>query len=131
MATENLDYVFGSRIKLMQATIKRSFSRHLIGRFIATLIDWKFKLGIYDTQCGAKCFRASMMNELTSDDFKTDWFFDVELFLRIKKSYPLAKGKEIPLANWSDPGKSRLTLLHFPAVFGDLFALMNNYRSQK
>ena len=131
MKNENLDFVLGSRIKLMQATIKRSFSRHIIGRFIATVIDMKFRLGIYDTQCGAKWFRRELISELIKEPFKTKWFFDVELFLRIKNIFPLANGKEIPLSHWSDPGKSRLNVLHFPAILADLFSLMRNYPSRK
>ena len=131
MKKDDLDFAMGSRVKLMQATIKRSFFRHLVGRTIATIIDMKYRLGIYDTQCGAKWFRSGLISELTKDPFKTKWFFDVELFLRIKEVFPLASGREVPLSHWSDPGKSSLTILHFPSVIADLFSLTRNYPSKK
>lgn len=131
MADENLDFVLGSRVKLMQTIIRRSFFRHIIGRFIATLIDWKFHLGVYDTQCGAKWFKREIISELTGNPFHTKWFFDVELLLRMRKTFPLAKGMEIPLSHWADPGKSKLSFFKFPSVIMDMFSLMRNYRSLK
>ena len=128
---ENLDYVIGSRIKLLQSSIERSFFRHLTGRFIATIIDWKYKLGIYDTQCGAKWFRPQVIIPLLEEKFHTKWFFDVEIFLRMRRKFPSAVGIEVPLRKWKDPGNSKIGLSHFPTVFSDLYALMSNYPRNK
>ncbi len=128
---KSLDYVLGSRIKILQSSIRRSFFRHIAGRFIATIIDSRFRLGIYDTQCGAKCFKVSILQSLLDKPFRTKWFFDVELFLRARKLFPGAKGMEIPLDEWTDPGKSRLNIFHFPAVTLDIISLMRNYSRTK
>jgi len=130
MTTKDLDYILGSRIKLLQSSIRRSFLRHLSGRFIATIIDWKYSLGIYDTQCGAKIFKAPMVESLTATEFKTKWFFDVELFLRMRERFPRANGMEVPLSSWTDPGNSKLNWVHFPLVISELFTLMNNYSNK-
>jgi glycosyltransferase involved in cell wall biosynthesis len=50
------EFMLGSRILLLNSGIKRKYHRHIIGRIIITLINLKFKLGIYDTQCGSKLF---------------------------------------------------------------------------
>lgn len=128
MKQGNADFVFGSRVKLLCTTIERSFFRHITGRAIATIIDLKFKLGIYDTQCGAKWFKQELINLICSDPFKTNWLFDVEIFLRIKKALPGAKGMEIVLNKWKDSGGSAINVLHFPIVVKDIIVLLCSYQ---
>lgn len=128
MKEADADFAFGSRIKKLSTTIERSFFRHITGRMIATLIDSKFKLGIYDTQCGAKWFKQEIINLVYMEPFKTMWFFDVEIFLRIKNVLPAAKGVEIPLNKWKDPGGSKINILHFPTVVKDIISLIRSYK---
>lgn len=122
------DYVFGSRIKMLNTKIHRSGFRHFTGRFIATVIDSKFKTGIYDTQCGAKCFTRELVILFCGQPFKTTWFFDIEILLRIKKMQPAAKGIEIPLYTWEDKKGSNISILSFPFVLKEIFSLFKNYR---
>jgi dolichyl-phosphate beta-glucosyltransferase len=49
--TSGSEFVFGSRILLLNSGIKRKTYRHYIGRTILTIINQKFSLEIYDTQC--------------------------------------------------------------------------------
>jgi dolichyl-phosphate beta-glucosyltransferase len=121
------DFVLGSRIKKIDTIIERSFFRHIVGRIIATFIDWKFKSGVYDTQCGAKIFRSVIVEKVIDKPFHTKWFFDVELLLRIKKTCPGFKAAEIPLSKWQNVPNSKLSILSFPAVAKDLFVLLNKY----
>lgn len=122
-----LDLVLGSRIKKIDTVIERSFFRHIVGRIIATIIDQKFKLGVYDTQCGAKIFRSSVLREIIDEPFSTKWFFDVELLLRIRKQHPHFNAAEIPLHRWHNVLNSKLSMLSFPSVLKDLFVLVNKY----
>ena len=79
------DAVFGSRIKKIDTVIHRTLFRHLAGRLVATIVDSKFKIGCYDTQCGAKVFKNDIIASAIEQPFFTRWLFDVEIILRLKK----------------------------------------------
>lgn len=121
------DYIIGSRIKLLDAVIKRSAFRHIVGRFLATLIDSRYKLGIYDTQCGAKCFTTDLARLVSEEPFRTLWFFDVEILLRMRSRQPPAQGAEIPLKAWHDRGHSHIGIGNTAGVLKDLFSLFRHY----
>ncbi|RSK39175.1 glycosyltransferase [Mangrovimonas spongiae] len=126
--TKNMPFVMGSRVKRSGATINRRLKRHLFGRIIATLIDsCILKLGIYDTQCGAKVIDAPLAKELFKTPFKTKWLFDVELLLRMKHKYGKAYCKnnilEIPLEYWRDVGASKISFLDILIIPFDLLKL--------
>jgi len=123
---QNADYLAGSRIKMMNTKIHRSGFRHFVGRIIATTIDSRYKLGIYDTQCGAKLFRTTMAPVFEAP-FTTTWFFDVELFLRIRKQMPAAVGIEQPLDQWTDKGSRHLSVWSFPVIVKQILSLFNKY----
>jgi len=121
--------LFGSRIKKAGSKIERSSFRHITGRIIATAIDLRFGLGIYDTQCGIKLFRASVLKNVTDQPFLTRWFFDVEIFLRLRQqALPSLKWIEEPLLIWKDPGTSKLDVTSFPLVCRELFILLTQYK---
>lgn len=101
-------FLFGSRILLLNAKIKRKKHRHIIGRIIITLINLKFNLGVYDTQCGAKIFSEDMATLAFKNKFYTSWLFDVEVFIRLRKQGRLFKGVEFPLQQWEDIEGSKL-----------------------
>jgi dolichyl-phosphate beta-glucosyltransferase len=128
---EKADYIFGSRVKMLNHVINRSTLRHVCGRILTTLIDSRYRLGIYDTQCGAKMFTAEIIRLITGEPFKTSWLFDVEIFLRIREAGKTAKGLEIPLKNWTDPGHSKISLLSFPRVSAELLQLIKHYKRTK
>lgn len=125
--SHQLDYIFGSRIKKLNAVIKRNNFRHYAGRFIATLTDGWFKLGIYDTQCGAKCFKREIVSTLFEKPFKTKWLFDIEIFIRIKQSETTFSGYEYPLQNWINARGSKINLKSFPQILKELFLLRRFY----
>lgn len=118
-------FIMGSRIKLVGTKIERRLKRHLSGRIIATFIDsFLLKLGIYDTQCGAKIIDSKLAKDIFKEPFQTKWLFDVELILRVKnkygKAYCLENILEVPLLVWQDIGDSKITstdILKLPTDF--------------
>jgi glycosyltransferase involved in cell wall biosynthesis len=121
----NASIIFGSRIKKAGTIIKRSAFRHIAGRAIATFIDLKFDLGIYDTQCGSKIFKASVLKEAIDKPFFTTWLFDVEIFIRLK--HHQSQWHEEPLLYWENKADSKLHVFSFPLVCKELATLIAKY----
>ena len=75
--------------------------RHLVGRVFNTLIRLLALPGLNDTQCGFKCFKASIAEELFNEMTITGWSFDVEiLYLAQQRSYRIV---EIPIPWYYNP----------------------------
>jgi dolichyl-phosphate beta-glucosyltransferase len=89
------DVVCGSRIKMAGHTIERSLFRHLQGRAFATAVDALFHLGMYDTQCGLKFFRASVVRPMLPTLRESRWLLDVELLARLRRAG--ARCQEVPV----------------------------------
>jgi dolichyl-phosphate beta-glucosyltransferase len=123
----DFQFLLGSRILVLNSGIKRKFYRHVIGRIIITIINLKFKLGIYDTQCGAKIFSGEIMRKAFEKPFKTSWLFDVEIFIRLKKLNLLKTGKEIPIYEWKDIEGSKLGWKSSFKIMKELYLLGKNY----
>ncbi len=125
--TSDNEFVFGSRILLLNSGIKRKAYRHYIGRIILTIINRKFSLGIYDTQCGAKLFSKRMITEVFNKPFYTSWLFDVEVFVRLQKKELLHLGKEVPIYNWRDVEGSKLNWKSGTKILKEMLLLFKNY----
>jgi glycosyltransferase involved in cell wall biosynthesis len=122
------DLIFGSRVLLLNAEINRKWQRHVIGRIIITLINLRFKLGVYDTQCGAKIFSKKLISEVFSKPFFTSWLFDVEVFIRLKKNNLLQNACEFPLKEWRDVEGSKLSWKTSFKILKELYLLNKNYK---
>ncbi len=123
--------VFGSRVKLFGLQIERSLKRHYFGRIFATTVSLMFDLEIYDTQCGAKFFSADIVSDIFKDKFVSPWFFDIEIFIRIRKELgdKLFKTtiKEVPLQEWTEKGDSKLQLVDFLNTPFELVKIKQKY----
>ena len=117
----DLEVLFGSRVQLLGRIIERKASRHYLGRVGATAISLVLGLAIYDTQCGAKLFRASGdCKALFAEPFHSRWLFDVEIIARMMHARrgsglpgPAEVIREIPLWEWHDVEGSKVGLLDF------------------
>ena len=70
---QDADMVFGCRLLRRGADIHRSKTRHYLGRVFATVVSSMLELPVYDTQCGAKVFRAPIACELFEAEYSSRW----------------------------------------------------------
>lgn len=135
-AHPEVDVLFGSRVKLLGRTIDRRASRHYLGRVSATAISLTLGLAVYDTQCGAKLFRASpACRALFARPFATHWVFDVEIVARMIRAHragagpdPTAAIREIPLRSWRDVAGSKVRPVDFFKSMLELLRIRRLYR---
>jgi glycosyltransferase involved in cell wall biosynthesis len=114
------DVVLGSRVALLGRAIERHAARHYVGRIFGTLASMTLQTSIYDTQCGAKLFRASrVLRDALDDPFLSRWAFDIELLGRLLVGADTAIWEE-PLLEWRDVAGSKLSMTHMARSVVDL-----------
>jgi hypothetical protein len=125
IARPSVEVVIGSRVMLLGRRIVRHAWRHYVGRVFATGASLALGLAVYDTQCGAKLFRASeLARGVFRDPFRSRWVFDVEILAR----YVAALGTEeaasriveLPLDTWNDVSGSKVRWWHGVGAIRDL-----------
>jgi glycosyltransferase involved in cell wall biosynthesis len=129
-----IDGVLGSRVKLLGRSIERHAWRHYLGRFFATIVSELLRLPVYDTQCGAKMFRATdTLRTVLARPFTTSWLFDVEILARLialeKGGTAAAADKlyELPLDEWRDIAGSKLAGGAYVKAASSVLALYREY----
>lgn len=125
--SHNINSIFGSRVQLLNSKIERKIYRHYIGRIIITLLNIKFKLAIYDTQCGAKIFSKKAIKQIFTTPFYTSWLFDVEIFLRLREKKLLLNAKEFPLSKWTDVAGSNLRWIDGFKIMKEIITIYKKY----
>ncbi len=127
-----IEMVFAARVRLLGRSISRDPRRHYVGRVGATLISQSLGLAVYDTQCGAKLFRAGdSMRELFAEPFLSRWIFDVEIIARFVKQ----RGRdaaaraiyELPIQVWHDVKGSKVKSTDFIHALKDLWKIHRAY----
>ncbi|HEY5373477.1 MAG TPA: glycosyltransferase [Polyangiaceae bacterium] len=123
----SVQLAIGSRVRLLGHNVQRSGFRHYTGRVFATLAALALQLPVYDTQCGAKVFRANAaFREVFSKPFELGWSFDVEMLARFARiarrngTLPEALVLEIPLREWIDAPGSKLRASHAPRIAAEM-----------
>ena len=120
--------ILGSRLKKLGNQIDRKWSRHLLGRLFATAVAQILKLPVYDTQCGAKLFRAPIARELFKDPFVSPWFFDVEILARhLNNNGNANQIFEMPLKKWVHQPGSKLKSSDYLRVPWELLKIWRHY----
>jgi len=136
-ARPDLLVVFGARVQLLGRAIERSNARHYLGRIFATVASVVLDLPIYDTQCGAKLFRADADTQaLFADAFVVNWTFDVELIARLIRlregsARPAAASAiyELPLGRWHDVAGSKVRPRDFVLALLEMVRIWSTYLS--
>jgi len=134
-AAPHLEIVIGSRVRLLGRTIDRQASRHYAGRVFATAASLALRLPVYDTQCGAKLFRATdHLGRALATPFLSRWVFDVELLARLGtidgRYDPMRLVNivyEFPLLEWRDVAGSKLRATDFAKSAIDLLKIYRRY----
>ncbi len=129
-----LQMIMGARVQLLGRRIERSALRHYAGRVAATAISTVLGLRVYDTQCGAKLFRAEAARELFREPFCTRWIFDAEIIARLiaqlrASADPPARDLvyEYPLHAWMDVRGSKIRPRDYLRAAVDLMRIYRRY----
>jgi dolichyl-phosphate beta-glucosyltransferase len=128
-----IQMVFGARVRLLGRDISRHASRHYVGRVGATLISQTLQLAVYDTQCGAKLFRATGdTRHVFSTPFLSRWIFDVEIIARYIRLWGRDAAAraivEYPVTQWHDVKGSKLKSHDFARALRDLWRIRRAYK---
>src|SRR5262249_38907688 len=131
----DIDMVFGARVRLLGRSVHRSPIRHYLGRAFSTAASLALGIGVYDTQCGAKLFRASReIMSLFHTPFCSRGIVDVEIVARLAAA---RRGTdrpqvdelvyEFPLHEWRDVAGSKVKPRDFARAFFELAAITRRY----
>ena len=106
--TGDADIAIASREALGAVRYDEPELRHLMGRVFNLWVRMVAVPGIADTQCGFKCFRRAVAQDLFARQTVTDWTFDVELLvLARRRGYRIL---EVPI-HWTYKPNSRVNPL--------------------
>ncbi|MFM8972122.1 MAG: glycosyltransferase [Actinomycetota bacterium] len=122
--------VLGSRVLLLGHEIDRSPKRHYVGRIFATIAGPVLGVGAYDSQCGAKVFRATpALRAALGVPFRSRWGFDLEVLGRLQGcGVGPDRMREEPLNEWRDVGGSKVTTLSGLRTFWELVSIRRDLR---
>lgn len=103
------DIVIGSRaLPQSNIMIHQPFYRETMGRIFNVFVQLLTIKGIKDTQCGFKCFRKKVAQEIFNKQTASGFSFDVEvLYIAYKLDYRI---KEVPI-NWYNSPNSKVNAL--------------------
>jgi dolichyl-phosphate beta-glucosyltransferase len=131
-----VDIMLGSRVLLMGRDIRREAWRHYVGRVFATGVSHALDLPVYDTQCGAKVFRAGeAVASVFAEPFHSPWIFDVEVIARYL-ALPAGPGQparrdriyELAVPRWHHVPGSKLRWTDFVRAVYELIYIHRRYR---
>ncbi|MFQ5407379.1 MAG: dolichyl-phosphate beta-glucosyltransferase [Anaerolineales bacterium] len=102
---------------------------HLRGRIFSNLVKVFAVRDIEDTQCGFKCFRADIAEDLFTAQQLDGMSFDVELlFIAKRRGYKIV---EVPI-NWYFDSESKVRAIEDSLqMLADVLAIRRNWRSGK
>ncbi len=107
-AQPDCQVAIGSREAPGAVRYNEPYYRHLSGRVFNTLVRWLALPGLQDSQCGFKCFRGDIADEIFPLQTNTGWAFDVEvLFVARQRGYHIV---EVPVPWYFNP-ESKVRML--------------------
>jgi len=123
-AAGDFDIAIASREARGAVRYNEPFYRHFIGRGYNLLIRWLALPGLNDTQCGFKCFRGEVAEDLFRRQTLSGWSFDVEvLFIGRLRGYRII---ELPI-HWYYNAESKIRVFRDSFYMGrDLLTMRLN-----
>ncbi len=98
--------------------------RHLGGRAINLIIQMLILPGLNDTQCGFKCFRAEIAEDIFRQQTLAGWSFDIEILYLARRKKLLIK--EIPI-HWHFDADSKVSAVRDAIrMISDIFRIHLN-----
>ncbi|UCH59808.1 MAG: glycosyltransferase family 2 protein [Anaerolineales bacterium] len=98
---EDFDVAIGSREAPGSIRYNEPEYRHIGGRAVNIMIRLLALPGLDDTQCGFKCFRAPIAEELFAMQTLTGWSFDIELlYIARRRAHRIV---ELPIPWYFNP----------------------------
>ena len=104
LEASELGYIIASRALPDSLVKNKSFSRLFISKGYNIGVNTLFRLGIEDTQCGAKLFQKKAIKKVLSKIKTSNMAFDVDLLFHLKKNK--FKFLEYPVTWVDEPGSS-------------------------
>ncbi len=125
-ALEGFDMAIASREAKGAVRYNEPAYRHIGGRGINFIIQAMILPGLNDTQCGFKCFRADVADDIFSLQTLPSWSFDIELlYIARKRGYRI---KEIPI-HWYHHSETKVSALRDALqMIVDIFRIHVNAR---
>ena len=122
----DFDIAIASREAPGAVRYNEPYYRHLTGRVFNCLIRLLVLPDIQDTQCGFKCFRAAVAEDIFRYQTLTGWSFDVEiLHIARQRGYRIT---EVPI-RWYYSTESKIHILRDSwRMFLDLLTIRRNAR---
>ena len=123
-ALNSADIAIASREVRGAVRYNEPYLRHLTGRIFNNLIRLLVLPGLQDTQCGFKCFRAQVVEDIFSYQTLNGWSFDVEiLYIAQRNGYRI---REVPI-HWYFNADTKISILKDSwHMFLDLLVIRRN-----
>ncbi len=111
----DFDVAIGSREAPGSIRYNEPEYRHIGGRAVNIMIRLLALPGLDDTQCGFKCFRAPIAEELFASQTLTGWSFDIELlYIARRRAHRIV---EVPIPWYFNP-ESKLNVYQDALLMG-------------
>jgi dolichyl-phosphate beta-glucosyltransferase len=127
---ESYDVAIGSRgLKDSEVEIHQSFLREGMGKIFKKIMNLIVFTGFKDTQCGFKCFKRHVVNEVFSKQRINGFAFDVEIIqIALHHGFRI---KEVPV-RWLNSPYSKVNVMRDPVIMlYDLFKIRFNNFTKK
>lgn len=123
---KDFDLAIGSREAPGAVRYHEPYYRHLGGRLINVLIRLLVLPGMHDTQCGFKCFRGPVAEDLFRHLTLVGWSFDIEILTIARlRGYTI---KEIPIPWYFDSESKVNAIRDAVRMLFDILAIKRNKR---